>query len=80
MPSILCLSEILLLENMYINADTDFTTIAPSNTNCAMVIYNDDETDYGMSIDFHSGFSLGVIDSTRDDSDPFLVITYSLNG
>jgi len=41
---------------------------------------DDDETDYGISIDFNSGFSLGIIDSTRDDSDPFFVISYSLNG
>ena len=41
---------------------------------------DDDETDYGMSFDFMSGFSFGVIDSTRDNSDPFVVISYSING
>ena len=40
----------------------------------------DEETDYGISIDFDSGFSFGIIDSSRDDSDPFFVITYSMGG
>tara|TARA_B100000427_G_scaffold140065_1_gene116464 strand:+ start:186 stop:821 length:636 start_codon:yes stop_codon:yes gene_type:complete len=40
---------------------------------------DDDETDYGMSIDFQSGFSFGIIDSSRDDSNPFFIISYSLN-
>jgi|TARA_Y100000289_G_scaffold64241_1_gene75820 uncharacterized protein (TIGR02001 family) len=40
---------------------------------------DDDETDYGLSIDFQSGFSFGIIDSSRDDSNPFFIISYSLN-
>ena len=41
---------------------------------------SDEETDYGISIDFESGFSFAVIDSSRDDSDPYFVITYAIGG
>ena len=71
-------------DEIYYSIDTAFGVTDNIDLSLHLGLYDydldDDETDYGMSIDFHSGFSLGVIDSTRDDSDPFLVITYSLNG
>jgi uncharacterized protein (TIGR02001 family) len=71
-------------DEIYYSIDTAFGLSEKLDLSLHIGFYDydidDDETDYGMSFDFMSGFSFGVIDSTRDNSDPFVVISYSING
>ncbi len=76
--------EMEFAEEIYYSIDTAFGMTDNVDLSLHLGFYDydidDDETDYGMSIDFNSGFSFGVIDSTRDNSNPFVVISYSING
>ena len=39
----------------------------------------DAETDYGISLAI-GDFSFGIIDSIRDDSDPYFIVSYGFSG
>ena len=71
-------------DDVYYTLDTGFAATEAIGISLHLGFYDydagDEETDYGISIDFDSGFSFGIIDSSRDDSDPFFVITYSIGG
>ena len=71
-------------DDVYYTLDTGFAATEAIGISLHLGFYDydvgDEETDYGISIDFDSGFSFGIIDSSRDDSDPFFVITYSMGG
>ena len=71
-------------DDVYYTLDTGFAATEAIGISLHLGFYHydvgDEETDYGISIDFDSGFSFGIIDSSRDDSDPFFVITYSMGG
>ncbi|MDA9623418.1 TorF family putative porin [Rhodobiaceae bacterium] len=71
-------------DDVYYTLDTGFAATEAIGISLHLGFYDydagDEETDYGVSIDFDSGFSFGIIDSSRDDSDPFFVITYSIGG
>ena len=71
-------------DDVYYTLDTGFAATEAIGISFHLGFYDydagDEETDYGISIDFDSGFSFGIIDSSRDDSDPFFVITYSIGG
>jgi uncharacterized protein (TIGR02001 family) len=71
-------------DDVYYTLDTVFAATEAIGISLHLGFYDydvgDEETDYGISIDFDSGFSFGIIDSSRDDSDPFFVITYSMGG
>jgi len=70
-------------DEVYYTIDTGFAVNDAIGIGLHLGFYDynidDDETDYGLSIDFQSGFSFGIIDSSRDDSNPFFIISYSLN-
>ena len=71
-------------DDVYYTIDTGFAATDAIGISLHLGYYDydvgDEETDYGISIDFDSGFSFAIIDSSRDDSDPFLVITYAIGG
>ena len=71
-------------DDVYYTLDKGFAATEAIGISLHLGFYDydagDEETDYGISIDFDSGFSFGIIDSSRDDSDPFFVITYSIGG
>ena len=71
-------------DDVYYTIDTGFAATDAIGISLHLGFYDydaaDEETDYGISIDFDSGFSFGIIDSSRDDSDPFFVITYAISG
>ena len=71
-------------DDVYYTIDTGFAATDAIGISLHLGYYDydvgDEETDYGISIDFDSGFSFGIIDSSRDDSDPFFVITYAISG
>ena len=71
-------------DDVYYTIDTGFAATDAIGISLHLGYYDydvgDEETDYGISVDFDSGFSFAVIDSSRDDSDPFFVITYAIGG
>ena len=71
-------------DDVYYTIDTGFAVNDAIGIGLHLGFYDydaaDEETDYGISIDFDSGFSFAIIDSSRDDSDPFFVITYAIGG
>ena len=71
-------------DDVYYTLDTGFAATDAIGISLHLGFYDydvgDEETDYGISIDFDSGFSFAIIDSSRDDSDPFFVITYAVGG
>ena len=71
-------------DDVYYTIDTGFAVNDAIGIGLHLGYYDydvaDEETDYGISIDFDSGFSFAIIDSSRDDSDPFFVITYAIGG
>ena len=71
-------------DDVYYTIDTGFAVNEAIGIGLHLGFYDydagDEETDYGISIDFDSGFSFAIIDSSRDDSDPFFVITYAIGG
>ena len=71
-------------DDVYYTLDTSFNAAEGIDISLHLGFYDydasDEETDYGISIDFESGFSFAVIDSSRDDSDPYFVITYAIGG
>ena len=71
-------------DDVYYTIDTGFAATDAIGISLHLGYYDydvgDEETDYGISIDFDSGFSFAIIDSSRDDSDPFFVITYAIGG
>ena len=71
-------------DDVYYTLDTSFNAAEGIDISLHLGFYDydasDEETDCGISIDFESGFSFAVIDSSRDDSDPYFVITYAIGG
>ena len=71
-------------DDVYYTLDTSFNAAEGIDISLHLGFYDydssDEEADYGISIDFESGFSFAVIDSSRDDSDPYFVITYAIGG
>ena len=71
-------------DDVYYTLDTSVNAAEGIDISLHLGFYDydasDEETDYGISIDFESGFSFAVIDSSRDDSDPYFVITYAIGG
>ena len=70
-------------DDPYFFLDTDFSLTGGSDLHLHIGYYDytkyEAETDYGISLTIDD-FSFGIIDTSRDDTGPFFIVSYSFSG